>query len=166
MTRLYAEMSLYGDLVHESLYIIDTLQDPLPYILFLYCSSKKVLISIVFCTYSAVILINSGSVIILTNFDSDEILKYALPTIGSMFFRNIFLCFSKVLQIKRKCISSSIRFGQKGQYLLLFSIFKCLPFSIISVWFESLNFVRATLFCTEVTSVRYFSYPMSSLNKP
>ena len=70
------------------------------------------------------------------------------------------LYIAKVFQLNRKWVSSSISFGQQGQYLKLLSMFRCLPFSIIRVWFDSLNLVRATLFCVHFMSVRYFSHPI------
>ena len=64
----------------------------------------------------------------------------------------------KVLQCRRKWYSSSsIPIGQKGQFLKRMSTFRCLPFSIISSWFDRrirLKVVRDSIFGTQN---KYFS---------
>ena len=54
---------------------------------------------------------------------------------------------AKVLQCIRKGNSVAMAFGREGQNLLAFSTLKCLPFSILKLWFESLNLVSVILSC-------------------
>ena len=71
----------------------------------------------------------------------------------------------KSLQSIRKCFSSSTSLGQKGQNRAFFSIFRCLPFSIINEWFESLSFVNAVRSSMLRISLRYCSYPREVLKR-
>ena len=57
----------------------------------------------------------------------------------------------------KKWISFSIWSGQKGHDLLPSSVFVYLPFSIMRLWFESLNCVRAVLLHAFETEGRYSS---------
>ena len=64
-----------------------------------------------------------------------------------------------------KIFLSCMMFGQNRQKRWSRSIPKCLPFSIINKWLESLNLVSAVRSLTWISS-RYFSNPGSSLNLP
>ena len=72
---------------------------------------------------------------------------------------------AKGLHSSKKCFSSSTLLGQKGQNRAFLSIFRCLPFSIISGWFESLSFVNAVRCSTFWISLRYCSYPSDVLRR-
>ena len=63
------------------------------------------------------------------------LISFVLYKLFCIFPLKIFLWIFNVLQLKRKCFSSSIMFSlHKGQYLSILGIFKCLPLSIIKGW--------------------------------
>ena len=61
-----------------------------------------------------------------------------------------FLRIEKVLQVSRKWVSSSIA-GQNGHLRSFNTIFRCLPFSIINLWFDHRNLVIDILSSTFLT---------------
>ena len=66
----------------------------------------------------------------------------------------------KVWQCRRKQVQSST-VGQKGHFLSIFSKFKCLPFSIINLWFDKRNLLIEILSLTFLTDLRQGSSPAS-----
>ena len=81
---------------------------------------------------------------------------------------DISLCrsFFKLLQLKRKCISSSISpLEHLGHTLLCYGIPMYLPFSIANWCADNLNLVRLLLKLKFWTMLKYFSQPKLALNK-
>jgi len=64
-----------------------------------------------------------------------------------------------ILHSITKCFSSSTVLGQKGQKRKALSILRCLPFSIINWWFESLSLVSTMRSSILRISLRYGSIP-------
>ena len=92
----------------------------------------------------AVILI--VSLFVNRNLSFSKLFMYWKSLFVSLILRNrVLRCSFNPLHIVRKCISSSIFFGQRGQKRNSFSIFIYLPFSIMSWWFDNRNLDRATL---------------------
>ena len=76
---------------------------------------------------------------------------------------NFFLSCLYVGHFNIKCSSSSTCVGQKGQNLISFGVIGvvCLPFSMLRIWFDSLNFVSVCLSVVLLMVWRYFSHPTS-----
>ena len=83
----------------------------------------------------------------------------------SMLFINSFRGIMYIGHSRRKCISSSILSGQKGQNLFSLGVIgdECLPFSMLRTWFERRYFVNDCLtlvfflFCTGIFA-SFFTY--------
>ena len=93
-----------------------------------------------------------------------ESLKFwKLVFFSAISVKNFLRCLMKPLHAITKCISSSNSFGQRGQNRSSLLTLLCLPFSIISLWFESRDFDMVVLTFGQGIRFRSFSRPNSSL---